>query len=232
MTRDGTTSLPLHAGTYAVLLVLLAVVSWLGRGWGYFVLYALVLLTFALVVLAGFIWFARGSSHKRTPRRIHFLARFFRSFAKAQITLGLVLLATAIVARSASGPLGPFSGGRFEGTPSELAFHDGFTIEGDEVQIQISSDPPYTITTHAFMISEALYVGADFVFPFKRWVHIVRDRPDVVLRVDGQLFKRTAIYIHDPDQSRRVLEEVSRQRGVDPDDWLTDVWFFRMEVPS
>ena len=39
-----------HLGAYSVVLALLALVSWLGRGWSYFVLYGLVLATFALLV--------------------------------------------------------------------------------------------------------------------------------------------------------------------------------------
>ncbi len=105
-------------------------------------------------------------------------------------------------------------------------------LKGDEIQLQIPADPPYTITTHAFVIDGALYVGADFVFPFKRWVHIVQEDPEVLVRVGGRLFRRRAVRIQDPDESRRILEEVSRQRGVDPDDWLTEVWFFRMDAPS
>ncbi len=117
--------------------------------------------------------------------------------------------------------------------PSEELFEEDLVIEGDEeIQMQIPGDPPYSITTHAFMIDGALYVGADFVFPFKRWVYIVQEDPEVLVRIGGRLFRRRAVRIQDPDESRRILEEVSRQRGVDPDDWLTDVWFFRMDAPS
>ena len=82
------------------------------------------------------------------------------------------------------------------------------------------------------MIDGALYIGADFVSPFKRWVHIVAEDPEVLVRISSRMFRRRAVRIQDPDKSRQLLEEVSRQRGVDPDDWLTDVWFFRMDPPS
>ncbi len=98
--------------------------------------------------------------------------------------------------------------------------------------MQVPTDRPYTITTHAFVIGGALYVGADFALPFKRWVHIVQEDPEVLVRVGGRLFRRRAVRIQDPDESRHLLEEVSRQRGVDPGDWLTDVWFFRIDAPS
>ena len=68
--------------------------------------------------------------------------------------------------------------------------------------------------------------------PGQAWVHIVHEDPEVLVRIGGRLFRRRAVRIQDPHESRRFLEEVSRQRGVDPDDWLSDVWFFRMDAPS
>ncbi len=217
-----------HLGAYAALLALLAVLSWLGQGWGYFVLYGLVLLTLALVVSVVSFVLARSSRSRANA----FRERILRSFVYAQVTLATALIATAILARLTSGPLGPFPGGTFEGAPSEQPTEEHLAFEGDEIQIQIPADSPYTITTHAFVIDGALYVGADFVFPFKRWVYLVQEEPGVVVRIGGQLYRRRAIRIQDPDQSRHLLEEVSRQRGVHPDDWLTDVWFFHMDTPS
>ncbi|MHC4492707.1 MAG: hypothetical protein ACYTDU_13900 [Planctomycetota bacterium] len=227
--------LRLHLGAYSALLALLALLSWLGRGWGYFVLYGLVLVTFALLVAGVSLALAWSSRSSGTARASAFLARSLRSFAYAQITLAtaLALVAAVAMARLTSGPLGPYPGGAFEGMPSEEPFEEDLVIEPDEeIQLQIPADPPYTITTHAFMIEGALYVGADFVFPFKRWVYVIQEDPNVLVRIGGRLFRRRALRIQDPDESRRILEEVSRQRGVDPDDWLTDVWFFRMDPPS
>ena len=67
------------------------------------------------------------------------------------------------------------------------------------------------------------------MFPFKRWVHIVQESPRVSLRIGDRVFERRAVRIQEPGAARRLLEQVSRQRGVAPDDWLTDVWFFRMD---
>ena len=221
-----------HLRAYSAVLALLALLSWLGRGWGYFVVYGVVLVTFALVVGVVSLGLSRSDRSRGSSRATAFLQRSLRSFAYAQITLVTALVATAFLARLTSGPLSSFAGGAFEGAPSEQPFEEGLALKGDEIQMQIPADPPYTITTHAFVIDGAFYVGADFVFPFKRWVHIVREDPEVLVRLDGRLFRRRAVHIQDPDESRRILEEVSRQRGHDPDDWLTDVWFFRMDAPS
>jgi hypothetical protein len=221
-----------HLGGYAAALVLLGLLSWLGGGWGYFVLYGLVVVAFGLVVGLVWIGLTRISRSSGALRASRFVERSLRSFSYAQITLAVALLVTAVLARAMSGPLGPFPGGAFKGTPSDRAFEADLVIEGEEIQLQIPADPPYTITTHAFVIEGALYVGADFVFPFKRWVHIVQQDPEVLVRVDGRLYRRHAVRIEHPAEARQLLEQVSRQRGVEPEDWLTEVWFFRMAVPS
>ncbi len=210
------------------LLALLALLSWIGRGWGYFVLYGLVLAAFALVVAVasfGLRWTSRGRGLSRARA---FVERSLRSFFYAQVTLAVALVATALLARLTSGPLGPFAGGPFDGVPSVEPFEDSLVIERDEIQLQIPAELPYTITTHAFLIDGCLYVGADFLLPFKRWVHAVEDGDRVVVRVGSKLFDRRAERIRDATESRRILERVSEYRGVDPDDWLTEVWFFRM----
>ena len=223
--------LRVHVGAYSAVLALLALLSWLGHAWGYFIVYSVILVSFALVVGVVSLSLARSSPSKGNTRAAVFLQRSLRSFVYAQITLSAVLVAIAILARLTSGPLGLFPGGAFEGVPSEHPFEPGLVSQGDEIQMQIPTDPPYTITTHAFVIDDALYVGADFNFPFNRWVHTVQKSPAVLLRIDGRLFRRRAVRITDRSESRHLLEEVSRLRGHGVDDWLTDVWFFRMEHP-
>ena len=222
-----------HLRVYVAVLALLALVSWLGSGWGYLVFYAFVLVTFGLIVAAVSLGVRWSSRSRGAARASAFLARGLRSFTYAQLTLGAAILVSMVLARLMSGPLGPYPGGAFEGVPSDEPFEEGLVIgPHEEIQLQIPGDPPYTITTHAFIVDGAVYVGADFVLPFKRWVHIVREDPRVLVRMRGRLVRRRAVYLAAPDESRRILEHVSRQRGVDPGDWLTDVWFFRMDPPS
>ncbi len=221
-----------HITAYAAVLALLALLSWAGGGWGYFVLYGLVLATSALIVAGVSLGLAWRSPSSGSARASAFRQRSVRSLSLAQLTLAVALVVTAVLARFTSGPLGPFAGGAFEGARSEVPLEQCFPLAEEEIQIQLPTDPPYTITTHAFVIDGALYVGADFVFPFKRWVHIVGDDPEVLVRVCGRLFPRRAIRIEDRQESRRLLEEISRRRGHDADDWLTDVWFFRMDPGS
>jgi len=221
-----------HAGAYALVLGALGVFSWLGRGWGYFVLYGSVVAAFGLVVAGASLVRALHSRSQDTRRAGSLAERSVRSFSLAQITLTIALLATATVARLTSGPLGPFHGGPFEGVVIRGLVTSDLQLDGDEIQLQVPANPPYTITTHAFAIDGALYVGADFVFPFKRWVHIVEKNPEVILRIGDRLIQRRAVRIKEPGDARRILERVSRLRGVEPDDWLTEVWFFRMDSPQ
>lgn len=221
-----------HAGAYTGLLAVLALLSWLGQGWGYFVLYGLVVAMFGLLVGGVSFGLARSSRSRGRSRSGDFVARSLRSFSRAQVTLATALVAAAVLARLTSGPLGPFPGGAFEGVPSKGPVEAGLLLDEEEIQLQVPADPPYTITTHAFVIDGSLYVGADFVLPFKRWVHIVQESPRVLLRIGDHLFQRRAVRIQEPEEVRRLLEQVSRERGVDPDDWLTDVWFFRMDSPE
>jgi hypothetical protein len=217
-------------GAYAALLVVLGVLSWLGEGWGYFVLYGLVVSSFGILV--GAVSFGLGRISPVPSRSRDFVARSFGSFTRAQLTLAVALVGAAVLARSTSGPLGPFPGGPFQATPSKSPFNAEFKLESEEIQMQVPAQSPYTITTHAFVIDGSLYVGADFTFPFKRWVYIVQANPQVSIRIGDEVFDRRAIRIQDPGEARRLLEQVSRQRGVAPDDWLTDVWFFRMDPPQ
>lgn len=219
-----------HLAGHSMILAVLAWVSVAGDGWGYLVLYAGV--TALLAVVIGLSWAADRllcGDKESLEQRQDIARRTLRSFVHAELTLGLAILVTATVARLGSGPIGPFAGGPFQQAASSELPMDLEPLDAEEIQLQIPSDPPYTITTHGFVIDGALYAGADFAFPFKRWVHIVQKDPAVLVRIDGRLFRCRAVRIRDPAASRRLLEEVSRQRGVQTDDWLTDVWFFRME---
>ena len=105
--------LQVHLRAYSAVLAVLALLSWLGRGWGYFVVYGVVLVTFALVVGVVSLGLAGSTRSSRTARATAFLQRSLRSFAYAQITLGTVLVATAFLVRLTSGSLGFFAGGAF-----------------------------------------------------------------------------------------------------------------------
>ena len=144
--------LRVHVAVYSAALALLAILSWVEGAWGYLVLYALVLVIFALVVGVASFFLARSSREQGTFRAAAFLKRSLRSFVYGQITLATAMVAAATLARLTSGPLGPFPGGAFDGVPSMEPFEEGFAIEGYEIQLQIPRDPPYTSTTHAFRI--------------------------------------------------------------------------------
>ena len=222
-----------HLVGQSTVLALLAWVSVAGDGWGYFALYA-----GALAVLAGGVALAwavhrlRSTGEAALRSRRDLVRRILRSFVMAELTLAGAILAVAVIARLGSGPIGPFAGGPFREEAATALPAQLEPLDVEEIQLQVPSDPPYSITTHGFVIDGALFVGADFFFPFKRWIHIVARDPRVLVSIEGRVYRCRAERVEDPEESRRLLEAVSRQRGVQPDDWLTDVWLFRMEPAS
>ena len=131
-------------------------------------LYGLVLATFALLVAVVSLSLAWRSRSRGTSRVSAFLERSLRSFAYAQITLATAIVASVALARLTSGPLGPYAGGAFERVPSEELFEEDLVIERDEeIQLQIPADPPYTITTHAFVIDGAQLPRRGLVLPWR-----------------------------------------------------------------
>ena len=184
---SGRIVLPHIVGSTA-LLGLLGLVSASRGSWGYFALYARVLTALGIIARlawAGLRFFGSGLEGPARARR--FLRTSLRSFVYAQLTLGSALAAVALVARLGSGPIGPFPGGPFRGRASSGPLADVTALDAEEVQLQIPAEPPYTITTHAFLIDGSLYVGADFVFPFKRWVYIVQEEPELLVRVGARV---------------------------------------------
>ena len=103
----------------------------------------------------------------------------------------------------------------------------------EEIELQIPQDPlfgaPYSITVHFTVHRRQLYVGADFVFPFKQWVHTMAKDDRVLVGSGGSLYPRRAVRVTDEAEHSAVLTEAARRVGADPDDFLTEVWFFRME---
>jgi hypothetical protein len=220
-----------HILAQASILIVLALISYLGRGWGYFALYLglLLLLGVAIGAAGAAVWLRTPTPGSRGARFSGVLARLLKSFALAELTVFVALAGVGALSRVSPGPIGALAGGPFRGDLTAVCPSDWSITEGlSEIQIQIPAVRPYSITTHFFVVDAQLFVGADFVFPFKQWVHIVERNPEVILRIRGKLYRCGMTRIRDARASRRILEQVSRMRGVSPEDWLTEVWFFRV----
>jgi hypothetical protein len=214
------------------LLALIAALSYFGEGWGYLLLYV-----FLLVLLAAVILTVRAAARlrervgrARSPRDPDTTGRILANFALAEAILLSWLVIVAVVAGLSSGPIGAFPGGELTGRPVTEPVEDwSFAEDVEEIQMQVSVGRPRSITTHFLVHEGNLYVGADFLFPHKRWVHDVLEDDRVILRIRGNLYPRRAVRITDPTAHARLLEAAARKIGAEPDDFLTEVWFFRMD---
>jgi hypothetical protein len=213
----------------------LALISWVGQGWGYLLLYVLLLvgLGTALLLVAATRALRRrlrGWSPTEPIRSV--FARILSSFTLAVAALVVALVAVGVVARLSS-PIGGFPGGALTGERVTESVSDWSFAEGlEEIQVQVWPPDPRSMTTHFFIHDGHLYVGADFLFPFKRWVHLVEEDDRVILRIEGKLYPRRAVRVRDPQEFEGVMGAVARKRGVEREEleFLTEVWFFRMDA--
>lgn len=152
----------------------------------------------------------------------------------------LVLVAIALVstvalrvaARFSGGPLGVVPGGRLDGPLAVDQDPDwSFTGNVRTIAVEVSPDDPLSVTTWVFTLDGALYVAADFFNPVKRWPHRALADPRVRLRIDGRIYERNAVRVHDPALIERLRRAIADKYDI-ADGGLAskvDVWFFRMD---
>lgn len=83
---------------------------------------------------------------------------------------------------------------------------------------------PHSVTTTSWAADGAFYVPCGSCDK-KRWPKNVQRDPRVRLKVNGELYERTAVRITDPDRRRAVL-------GIAPGEQLPDMAVFRMDPHS
>ena len=93
------------------------------------------------------------------------------------------------------------------------------------------------MNVHTFVDDGTLYIGADFYFPFKRWVHSVAKNDRVRVRARGLLYPLRAVRIDDPAELIALQSQLERRlalwRGLDPETtpgFQTEMWLYRMEA--
>jgi hypothetical protein len=155
------------------------------------------------------------------------------------VVLGAVLLsglAVGTVARL-SEPIGSFPGGRLSGEVARPPVSGwSFLGEFERIQLEVSPETPRSINVHSFVHDGTLYVGADFYFPFKRWVYEVMRDSRVTVRARGKLYPMRAVRVSDPGEVESLRSELEHRlalwRGLDPETapgFQTEVWLFRLE---
>ena len=210
----------------------IAVLSYVGGGWGYLLVYAFLLLMLAIVT-AG-LDLAMRLRGLPAAQRGKLRTRALRSFALAEAAVAVALVITAGAVRRLDHPIGMFAGGALSGDLMTEPVDDwSFASQLEELQLQIGlrtiGVSPYSITTHFAVVEGRLYIGADFLFPFKQWVHRVAVDDRVLVKVGDRLYPRRAVRVRDAQEHAAVFDEAARRVGADPEDFAAEVWFFRMD---
>lgn len=141
-------------------------------------------------------------------------------------------IALRLVTRFTGGPIGMIPGGRLRGEYAAQQDPDwGFTEDVETIAVEVNPSNPLSVTTWVFAHEGELYVAADFFNPFKRWPRLALEDPRVRLRIEGQLYDRTAVRVTDPVLIEELRRAIGEKYDVDPDGLAArvDVWFFRME---
>lgn len=239
-----------HLILHSLLLLVVAGISYWGEGAAFLVLYSAALaLTLVLIAIVHGVAFLRErlARERRQPpseaastdalslpwRLTRWILRGLAFVLCASVSTALVV---GFVARR-SEPIGSFPGGALSGEVASAPVEDwSFLDEFEMVQLQVSPGAPRSINLHSFVLDGALYVGADFYFPFKRWVHEAMRDDRVILRARGVLHPMRATRILDPSEAAALQRELEHRlalwRGLDPETtpgFQTEVWLFRLD---
>lgn len=159
------------------------------------------------------------------------MRRLVRALARALALAGVALAALLFAAPFFDGPFGPLPGGAFRAGPeADLPARWPEGSVGATVEIETHPARPWSVTTWAVVLDDALYVPADFLNPLKRWPFFVLEDPRVRVRVAGVRYAGRATLVRDDATVARLREAIGRKYRVAPDGLAarTEVWFFRI----
>jgi hypothetical protein len=146
----------------------------------------------------------------------------------------VVVAATAVLARTGDGPIGPFPGGPLEaGTwVDEPVANWSFVAGRREAEIQLL-EPPRSRTTWLLVYKGALYIPCGFpnLRWLKQWPHEAVVDGRARLRIDGHLYPVNLVRVRDPQifdaVGRRVAEKYGVGESETPDQ--ETLWIFRLD---
>lgn len=146
--------------------------------------------------------------------------------ALALAVAGIVVV--AVGARFHDGPIGPFPGGALSGEPVDDPDLDwSFAAEFPTIELETLA-PTRSRTVWLLVHDGRLYVPSGFVRA-KRWPHHVLAHPEVVLRVEGRLYRRQAHRVTDRATLESLSAELERKYGVGFGGDYESNWVFRMD---
>tara|TARA_A100000164_G_scaffold91645_1_gene79286 strand:+ start:2542 stop:3003 length:462 start_codon:yes stop_codon:yes gene_type:complete len=132
---------------------------------------------------------------------IRFLFKLFLAIASV---LSSVLLGLYIYAQF-SGPIGPIPGGELNG---EIAISEpdwrALLPDGKFIEVQFGDKNGYSVTLDPHVIDEELYTWSRAP---NRWSSLIGEDPQVVIRIDGVLYRAIALKVENVSLLARVNED-------------------------
>jgi hypothetical protein len=129
----------------------------------------------------------------------------------------LALAALLIGARFADGPLAIVAGGPFRSGELVTGPEPDWSFLRDvrEVQFQLL-EPPRSRTTWVLVHEGKAYIPSGYMTTWwgkiwKQWPHEVEKDPRILLRVDGKLYERRLVRVHEGPAVAPLLAELSRK---------------------
>ena len=149
-----------------------------------------------------------------------------------------LLVVVTVVARLSDGPLAIFAGGPLVAGELVTERDVDWTFATDIAEIEFQLvEPPRSRTVWLIVHEGSLYIPCGFldVPLWKQWPHEAEADGRSILRIDGKLYERQAVRVHDADERQAVFTKAAAKYGFaevtaapDPDEF----WLFRMDPPA
>ena len=160
------------------------------------------------------------------------MRRFLHLFFLAVGFLSIAVGAVGTYARWHGGPIGPIPGGALAGAFATDPLDVARVAETSELALQVNPAAPRSVTTWVVVVDGRIFVPAAFA-DRKVWPRIAASDPRVVIRVEDQLFERTARRVSEVGLLERLRAAVATKYGLGNESGAADgTWFFELAPPE
>lgn len=142
--------------------------------------------------------------------------------------IAIVLFLDTFGGKFLDGPIGPIRGGAFVGSVNPETNPDWSQI-GQEIQIEIRPEEPWSLTVWAVEHEGALYIP-HASGRLRRWVPVAMADPRIRVRTGGQIYEQMLERLPDDAAVRPVvLQKIAKKYGFDTDGGDDgSVWLFKV----
>lgn len=123
-------------------------------------------------------------------------------------------------------PLGPIPGGALEGEIVPWPENWAHAEQCENVLLQTNPKDPYSVTVWGVGIGEDFFVGASK--RSHRWAQNLERDPEVILEVDGMLYRASATRVVEADAVKPVADQFIAKYDMDPEDLSGEGTFYRL----